>query len=122
MPFHPGDIVSFDFLIPSTGRYLTHSAVVLSCTEVYHHDSIYVCAMMSSNNTNDRFTFKLDNSMLEKANSKGTSQIRCHLITYVDATKVHPTKGNPHNRLTNQALKMLFSRINNSTFGFTKTN
>ncbi|OJV18036.1 MAG: hypothetical protein BGO21_14575 [Dyadobacter sp. 50-39] len=73
--------------------------------------------MLSSNNSNDRFTFKLDNSMLENANSKGTSQIRCHLITYVDATKVYPTKGAPYNRLTKQALKMLFYHINNSTFG-----
>lgn len=121
MSFHPGDIISFDFPMPSTGRYLTHSAVVLSCTEVYDHDNIYVCAMMSSNNTNDRFTFKLDNTMLQNANSKGTSQIRCHLITYVDATKVHPTQGKPYNRLTKQALKMLFSHINNSTFGFGKT-
>lgn len=121
MPFHPGDIVSFDFLMPSTGRYLSHSAVVLSCTEVYQHDSIYVCAMMSSNNNNDRFTFKLDNSMLQNANSKGCSQVRCHLITYVDATKVSPTQGSPYNRLTRQALKMLFSHINTTTFEFGKT-
>lgn len=120
MPFHPGDIVSFDFLMRSTGRYLTHSAVVLSCTEVYQHDGIYVCAMMSSNNTNDRFTFKLDNSMLQNANSKGSSQIRCHLITYVDAAKVRPTQGSPYNRLTRQALKMLFSHINTTTFEFGK--
>lgn len=122
MPFHPGDIVSFDFLMPSTGRYLTHSAVVLSCTEVYQHDHIYVCAMMSSNNTSDRFTFKLDNSMLQNANSKGSSQIRCHLITYVDASQVRPSQGSPYNRLTRQALKMLFSHINTTTFEFGEIN
>lgn len=77
--------------------------------------------MMSSNNICDRFTFKLDNSMLQNTNSKGTSQIRCHLITYVDATKVHPTQGAPYNRLTKQALKMLFSHMNNNTFGLEKT-
>jgi hypothetical protein len=118
MPFHPGDIVSFDFLIPSTGQHVTHSAVVLSCTEVYQHDCIYVCAMMSSNNTLDRFTFKLDNSMLQSTNNKASSQIRCHLITYVDAAKVRPTQGSPYNRLTRQALQRLFSQINNAVFNF----
>lgn len=116
MPFHPGDIVSFDFPMPSTGRYLTHSAVVLSCTEVHQHDNIYVCAMMSSNNSNDRFTFKLDDSMLQNVNSKGCSQVRCHLITYVDAVHVRPANGSPYNRLTKQALKMLFTHINTTVF------
>jgi hypothetical protein len=99
MPFSPGDIVSFDFLIPSTGKYLTHSAVVLSSIDVYNHDGTYVCAMMSSNNANDKFTFTIDNSMLQNANNKGSSQVRCHLITYVDAAKVRPTMGSPFNRL-----------------------
>lgn len=117
MPFHPGDIISFNFLIPSTGQYVLHSAVVLSCTEVYRHDSVYVCAMMSSNNINDRFTFQLDNSMLENMSNRVNSQVRCHLITYVDAASVRPMQGSPYNRLTWQALHRLFSKINEVVFG-----
>ena len=118
MPFHPGDIISFNFLIPSTGQYLMHSAVVLSCPEVRQHDSVYVCAMMSSNNMNDRFTFELDNSMLQNASNRRNSQVRFHLITYVDAASVRPAQGSPYNRLTWQALHRLLAKINSTVFGF----
>jgi hypothetical protein len=117
MPFMPGDIVSFDFLIPSTGKYVTHSAVVLSNIEVYNHEKTYVCAMMSSNNANDIFSFPLENSMPQNRNNKGTSQVRCHLITYVPASKVRPATGSPYNRLRQQALESLIWLINTAVFG-----
>ena len=117
MPFSPGDIVSFDFLIPSTRRYLTHSAVVLSTAEVYDHDRTYVCAMMSSNNVSDKFTFELENSMLQNPNNKGCSQVRSHLITYVTDGKVRPANGIPYNRLRQHALERLISHINELVFG-----
>ncbi len=117
MPFRPGDIVSFEFLIPSTNKYLTHSAVVLSTADVYHHDKTYVCVMMSSNNVNDKFTFKLENSMLQNANNKCSSQVRSHLITYIPDAKVRPANGAPHNRLRKHALERLISHINEVVFG-----
>ncbi|WP_446717874.1 type II toxin-antitoxin system PemK/MazF family toxin [Dyadobacter sp. OTU695] len=117
MPFAPGDIVSFDFLIPSTGKYITHSAVVLSTADVYAHDRTYVCVMMSSNNVNDKFTFKVENSMLQKANNKMSSQVRTHLITYVTDAKVRPLNGAPYNRLSRHALERLISHINEIVFG-----
>lgn len=118
MPFHPGDIISFNFPIPSTGQYLMHSAVVLSCTGVHQHDNIYVCAMMSSNDMTDRFTFQLNNSMLQNTSNRSNSQVRCHLITYVDAASVRPTQGSPYNRLTWQALNRLLAKINDAVFEF----
>ncbi|MBO9611688.1 MAG: type II toxin-antitoxin system PemK/MazF family toxin [Dyadobacter sp.] len=117
MPFNPGDIVSLDFLIPSTGKYLTHSAVILSTVDVYNHERTYVCAMMSSYNVNDRFTFKLENSMLQNASNKECSQVRSHLITYVPDTKVRPANGTPYNRLSQHAFERLISHIDEVVFG-----
>lgn len=117
MPFKPGDIVSFEFLIPTTGKYLTHSAVVLSTTEVYHHDKTYVCAMMSSNAVQDKFTFELENSMLQNPNNKFNSQVRSHLITYISDAEVRPTNGLPYNRLRQHAMERLISHINTVVFG-----
>ena len=111
MSFKKGDIISFDFEMPSTGEYVEHSAVVLSCDEMYQKEKCYLCAMMTSNAASDRFTFKLENSMLEKASSKADTQVRCHLITYVWEGHVSQSRS-PLNRINANSMQRLLERIN----------
>ncbi len=40
MPFHKGEIICFSFQIPHTGEWVLHSAVILSCSEVYDKDKL----------------------------------------------------------------------------------
>ena len=111
MSFKKGDIVSFDFEMPNTGEYVHHSAVVLSCDEMYEHEKCYLCAMMTSNGASDRFTFKIEDSMLDKPSSKADTQVRCHLITYVWEGDISQTRS-PLNRIKSSAMQRLLERIN----------
>jgi hypothetical protein len=109
MSFNKGDIVSLDFEMPDTGIYIKHSVVIISCDEVYNHDKCYICAMMTSNGIIDPFSFKIDNSMLDKPGNKSNSQVRCHLITYVLERHIIPSQ--PYNKLKPQAIERLLAYI-----------
>jgi len=111
MSFKKGDIVSFSFEMPSTGDYVKHSAVVLSCDEMYQKEKCYLCAMMTSNGASDRFTFKLEDTMLEKPSVKADTQVRCHLITYVHEEDLGQTTS-PLNRINANSMQRLLERIN----------
>jgi hypothetical protein len=115
MSFKKGDVISFDFEMPDTGEYLKHSAVVLSCDEMYQHEKCYLCAMMTSNGASDRFTFKLEDDMMEKPNIKNDSQVRCHLITYVWEGHIGQTTS-PLNRIKPNGMARLIERININVF------
>src|SRR5258708_25496609 len=95
MPFLKGEIISVEFEMPHSGDWLLHPGVIISCADVYNHDKCYVCAMMSSNGEDDRFSFQLTNSMLEKPGNTQNSQVRCHLITYV--REVYIKQAHPYN-------------------------
>lgn len=114
MSFKKGDIVSLDFEMPNSGAYIEHSAVIISCDAVYNHDKCYICAMMTSNAIIDRFSFKIDNSMLDKPSNKTNSQVRCHLITYVLERHIKPLQ--PYNKLKTQAIERLLAYIAVVTF------
>jgi hypothetical protein len=114
MSFEKGDIVSLEFEIPNSGKYVEHSAIVLSCKEVYNHDKCYICAMMTSNAAIDRFTFRINDSMLDKPSSKPNSQVRCHLITYVLEKHIIPPK--PYNKMNKQGMERLMAHIIEVTF------
>ena len=110
MPFKKGDIVFVDFEMPGTGGFKEHPGVVLSGLDVYENDRCYLFAMMTSNNTADKFTFRLDNSMLEKPSDAIKSQVRCNLITYV--LEKHIRERKPANRLKPLAFERLIAYIN----------
>jgi hypothetical protein len=114
MPFEKGEIISFTFQMPDNGDWKVHSAVILSCEDVYNHDKLYVCAMMTSNGVNDIFSFPLTNNDLESRSNKDNSQVRCHLITYVLEEDIHHS--NPFNKLKKQAFERLIAQINVSVF------
>ena len=70
--------------------------------------------MMTSSNVNDRFSFHLNDSMLDNPKSKSTSQIRTHLITYVLERHIYQT--NPSNKLKPHAFERLIAHINDAVF------
>ena len=114
MPFHKGEIICFSFQIPHTGEWVLHSAVILSCSEVYDKDKCYVCAMMSSNGVIDRFSFPLNKNDLQRPSNKESSQVRCHLITYVLEGDI--THSDPYNKLVGSAFERLINKINDAVF------
>lgn len=114
MPFAKGDIISFTFQMPDLSGWIEHPGVVLSCIEVYNHDKCYVCAMMTSNGANDRFSFPLTDNDLDSPSNKKNSQVRCHLITYVLENDLR--QSNPYNKLKNIAYERLIAHINASVF------
>ncbi|WP_439582948.1 type II toxin-antitoxin system PemK/MazF family toxin [Dyadobacter bucti] len=118
MPFEKGDIISLNFEMPDTGDFIEHPGVVISCLDVYNHDRCYICVMMTSNDADDQFTFRLNDAMLERPNSKSTSQVRCHLITYVREIHINSNLGRPFNRLKRQALERLMAHINTNVFDY----
>ncbi|MES2388537.1 MAG: type II toxin-antitoxin system PemK/MazF family toxin [Bacteroidota bacterium] len=119
MPFKQGDIIDFDFVMPGTSEWRTHSCVIISCDKVYAHDSIYLCAMMTSNGTDDRFSFHLSQDDLELPSNKLTSQVRCHLISYIpeaDLLRGRAQNNLPYNTIRKLTFRRLISRINEAVF------
>ena len=116
MPFNKGDIIHYDFQVPHSGKLEHHPGVVLSCNDVFDEDGCYVIAMMTSVNTEDKFSFKLDNTMLDKPidSKSGLSQVRCHIITY--ALQKFVTDLRPANKLTPSAFNKLIEYINEVVF------
>lgn len=114
MSFSKGEIISFDFEMPDGRGWLPHSGVILSCNDVYEHDKCYVCVMMSSNGERDKFSFVVDDNMVDKPNNRSDSQVRCHLITYV--REKHIQHKNPFNKLKPQAFERLIAYINEAVF------
>lgn len=114
MPFEKAEIIAFTFQIPNTGDWINHSGVILSCDDVYRHDKCYVCAMMTSNGSQDQFSFPLTDNDLEKPSNKVNSQVRCHLITYVLEGDIAHSK--PYNKLKKQAFERLIAHINTAVF------
>lgn len=118
MPFNKGDVVALDFEMPNTGDFLRHPAIVLSCLDVYAHDKCYVCVMMTSNKAKDKFSFEIEENMLELPSNKDNSQVRTHLITYVMGKHIKSKVGVAFNRLKPQALERLYAHINENVFEY----
>jgi mRNA-degrading endonuclease toxin of MazEF toxin-antitoxin module len=64
-----------------------HSAVVISVSEVYESEESYICAMISSVQINDNFSFLLNNEMLSN-NLDKQSQVRCQLIALLHEDEI----------------------------------
>ncbi len=116
MSFNKGDIIHYSFAIPDTGKLEYHPGVILSCKDVFDDDGCYVLAMMTSIVIEDKFSFILDNSMLDKPidSESGYSQVRCHLITY--ALKKYIKDLRPNNKLKPEAFRLLIAYINEVVF------
>ncbi|MEX8548820.1 MAG: hypothetical protein V5804_14585 [Mucilaginibacter sp.] len=112
MSFNQGEIINYEFQIPGNARLEYHPGIILSCNDVFIDDECYVIAMMSSIQTIDKYSFCLNNDMLENPidSKNGFSQVRCHLITY--ALKKFITDLRPKNKLKAFAFERLIAHIN----------
>ena len=88
--YNRGDIVKVYYDLPNSKNTNYHPAVILSNELVYYADDIYVCAMLTSQDKIDLFSFELTQSMLSMKNNKDFSQVRCHLVTYIKETHIVP--------------------------------
>jgi mRNA interferase MazF len=107
--YERGDIVFVYFDLPKTDNSKPHPAIILSNTEVYNADELYICAMMTSSEHIDMFSFEVNEDMLVKASNKKFSQVRCHLISYIQ--EKHFCNARPFNHLKEYAVDNLVNRI-----------
>lgn len=114
MGFQKGDIIEVFFDLPYSKETKTHPAIIISNEAVYDKDELYVCVMMTSSTRTDLFTFEVTQDMLVQKNNKNFSQARCHLISYV--MEKHIVGKTPKNALTENALKRLLIKINDTVF------
>lgn len=112
MALKRGDIIEVYFDFPRVRNSKPHPAVILSNEDVYDKEEGYICAIMSSSkNFIDKFTFEVDDKMLQKPNNKKFSQVRCHLVTFV--YEVHLNEKNyAKNSFKTNSLERLISHIN----------
>jgi mRNA-degrading endonuclease toxin of MazEF toxin-antitoxin module len=83
--FQQGDIILVNFPLPK--GFKLHPAIVISVSEVYESEESYICAMISSVQINDNFSFLLNNEMLSN-NLDKQSQVRCQLIALLHEDEI----------------------------------
>lgn len=80
MRFNRGDVIEIPFLL--NGRSEVHPAVIISNSRV-HEDGKYICVMITHSQGNSELSFPITNEMFNKPICDGTSNIQCHLVTYL---------------------------------------
>lgn len=88
MAFTRGDIVEVYFKLPNNKKAEPHPALIISNDDVIADDDCYIMVMLTGTNSNDKYSYHVEDRMLNKPLPK-KSQVRCHLITYV--LEVHIT-------------------------------
>lgn len=107
--FERGDIVWVYFDLPKAVETKLHPAIIISNSDVYDKDEIYICVMMTSSKDTDLFSFEIRPEMLDYPNNKDFSQARCHLISYIKEKHVEKRK---INRMKEAYVNNLIERIN----------
>lgn len=112
MPYSKRQIIEINFTV--NGRKEPHPGVILFIDDVYNAESFYLCAMISSSEREDAFTFKLFDDDLTHPLPK-VSQVRSHLIFQAfdeDILGDAPTqfmKEEPFNRLIDHIDEVVFN-------------
>ncbi|MEX0929420.1 MAG: type II toxin-antitoxin system PemK/MazF family toxin [Balneolales bacterium] len=91
-----------------------HPAVIISANEVYLQERYYICAMLTSSNSQDRFSFNLRDGDTIKPLTKET-QVRLQLIGIVKDEEI--IRNNHHNSLTVEAFDRLIDSLAEKVFG-----
>jgi mRNA-degrading endonuclease toxin of MazEF toxin-antitoxin module len=103
---HQGEIHECNFYIPNHG-FKVHPVIILSNDSVNEYGDGFICAMITSIEQSDDFTFWLDNKMLQKEMKK-KSQVRLHLISGLDESSI--TKRNL-SKITPKYLEQIIDKI-----------
>jgi hypothetical protein len=112
MPYSKRQIVEvyFDF----EGETKPHPAIILSVEDVYHTEEFYLCAMISSSNRSDEFSFPLRDEDVSKPLKKG-SCVRTHLIAPIPEDQIN--KATPINHIKTESFQRLIDHIDEVVFG-----
>lgn len=111
MAYHKRRIVEVFFPLKNEDKL--HPAVILSIPKVYYQDDFYICAMITSSDTQDQFSFPLSDSDTTKPFSK-SSQIRLHLIAQIFEKDIN--KDMPINELSTDCFERLIDHIEEKVF------
>ena len=82
MSFKRGDIINVYFELSNSDNAKWHPGLIISNNEVFEDDDCYIVVMLTGSTTIDKYSFEIKNNMLDKPLAK-SSQVRCHLITYI---------------------------------------
>ncbi|MBI4647179.1 MAG: type II toxin-antitoxin system PemK/MazF family toxin [Bacteroidia bacterium] len=76
-----GEIVEVNFLLPGE-QFKPHPVLILSDINIHDYEDCFICVMISGKDTDDEFSFHINDNMLIKP-AKKKCQVRCHLLTFV---------------------------------------
>lgn len=110
MRIEQGELLEVNYLLPDD-KLKPHPAVVISCNDVNIYENAYICVMISSVETDDEYSFWLDDYMLTKP-SKKRCQVRCQLITIVPEKQIIQKLS----KIKKQFLKKIIDKIFDTTF------
>lgn len=111
-PYDNRQILEVEF--PLEGGSKKHPAVILSVPKVYETEQYYICAMISSIDARDQFSFPInDEDVTNPFEEK--SQVRTHLIAQIFDDEIVKTM--PINYMTKETFNRLVDYINENVFG-----
>lgn len=113
MSLKRGDIVMAYIPTPNSQELKLHPVVIISNEDVLEVEDIYLCVMMSSVEHNDKMSFVLSDKMLTKKNNKPHSEVRCHLISFIESKHLDTQ---PINSMNSISVDRLIERINEVCF------
>ena len=108
------DIVEVPFNLPQGVK--PHPVIVLSNDDAIQEEGSFIGLMMTTDKTEDLYTFEITSEMLSKKLNVPYSQARLHLISFFRVKEV-VTTSNFNNKLKSEYFKELIKQVNRITFG-----
>ncbi len=112
MPYDRGDIIEVNLAMPPDGKVLNHPAVIISNNEVYDDDDCYIIIMLTSQEYEDKYTYRISDEMLLQKSNMPYIEARCHLLTYI--LKSHIVANKNRNKLKRHFVDALVEHMVNS--------
>lgn len=108
------EIIEVEFELPQGSE--KHPAIILSNNNINQLEEGFVCAMMTTYEHNDEYSFVITKEMLlyPKAQPKH-SEVRCHLINFFPYHKIILSRGS-RSKLKMEYFKELLEQISATTF------
>jgi mRNA-degrading endonuclease toxin of MazEF toxin-antitoxin module len=108
------DIVEIPFNLPQGVKH--HPAIVLSNNEAIQDEEAFVALMMTTEKSNDLYTFEITSDMLSKKLHVPYCEARLHLISFF-RTKEVVANSHYNNKIKPEFFQEMIKQINRITFG-----